>query len=264
MTAAVTVCGDPRCRTLFACHDTGMATARSPRSPRSGPLVRSGRVAACRRVPRSSAPPTVAVASRASAFAAALFPRRASREESLIRQGCADSRTRDVGAVVSTLSDAHGEFALDDVPADSAVTIAIEIGGFRRVVKTDIAPCTQTRLPDDAVRLPRNAAEGELPMSRPRRAPPTLSNVSCATSASTTLSSRAATTSEVTCISSEARAAAACALPAAARAGVLALRFIRVRRRRSRATDPSAVSCPATRARRDGAQSSATPRTPRE
>ncbi len=77
---------------------------------------------------------------------------------------CDRCATRDVGAVESTLSDAHGEFALDDVPADSAVSIVIEIGGFRRVVKTDIAPCTQTRLPDDAVRLPRNAAEGELPM----------------------------------------------------------------------------------------------------
>jgi hypothetical protein len=77
---------------------------------------------------------------------------------------CERCASHAVGAVVSTLTDAHGEFVLDDVPADAAVPIAVEIGRFRRIVISDIAPCTETRLPDDAVRLPRNGAEGDLPL----------------------------------------------------------------------------------------------------
>jgi hypothetical protein len=67
------------------------------------------------------------------------------------------------GAVVSALTDANGEFVLENAPADHAVPVVVEIGNFRRVVIADVAPCAETRLPDDAVRLPRNGDEGELP-----------------------------------------------------------------------------------------------------
>ena len=71
---------------------------------------------------------------------------------------------RQVGAVVSALTDARGEFVLDDVPADPAIPMVVEIGRFRRVVTVSVAPCVETRLADDTVRLPRNSAEGDLPL----------------------------------------------------------------------------------------------------
>ncbi len=76
---------------------------------------------------------------------------------------CERCVSRSVDAAVSTLTDARGEFVLDDVPVDVAVPIVVEIGRFRRVVTMDVPACKETRLTDDAVRLPRNAAEGELP-----------------------------------------------------------------------------------------------------
>jgi hypothetical protein len=76
---------------------------------------------------------------------------------------CERCASRSVRAVVSTLTDARGEFVLDDVPADLAVPIVVEIGRFRRIVRTDVVACTETRLADDAVRLPRNGTEGDLP-----------------------------------------------------------------------------------------------------
>ncbi|MBS2012532.1 MAG: hypothetical protein JST00_06585 [Deltaproteobacteria bacterium] len=42
--------------------------------------------------------------------------------------------------------------------------VVIELGGFRRVVELDVAPCTDTRIEDDRARLPRSSLEGELPL----------------------------------------------------------------------------------------------------
>lgn len=76
---------------------------------------------------------------------------------------CDACAKRAVGAAASTLTDARGQFTLDDVPADVGVPIVVEIGRFRRVVIRDVAACEATRLPDDATRLPRTSDEGELP-----------------------------------------------------------------------------------------------------
>lgn len=76
---------------------------------------------------------------------------------------CDACAKRNVDAAASTLTDARGEFVLDDVPADVAVPIVIEIGRFRRVVTRDVIACETMRLPDDTTRLPRNGAEGDLP-----------------------------------------------------------------------------------------------------
>lgn len=76
---------------------------------------------------------------------------------------CERCASRDVGAAVSALTDAHGEFVLEDVPVDAAVPVVVEIGRFRRIVKVDIAACSDTRLADDVARLPRNGSEGDLP-----------------------------------------------------------------------------------------------------
>jgi hypothetical protein len=77
---------------------------------------------------------------------------------------CDACQKRSVGAVASALTDARGEFVLDDVPADADLSIVIEIGRWRRVAKLTVPPCSDTRMPDDGVRLPRSSAEGELPL----------------------------------------------------------------------------------------------------
>ncbi len=76
---------------------------------------------------------------------------------------CDACAKRTVDAAASTLTDVHGEFVLDGVPADRAVPIVVEIGRFRRVVVRDVTACEEVRLPDDATRLPRNTTEGEIP-----------------------------------------------------------------------------------------------------
>ena len=77
---------------------------------------------------------------------------------------CDSCGKRNVGAVVSALTDAKGEFALDDVPVDPALPLVVEIGRFRRLVTVNVAPCAVTRLADDVVRLPKKSSEGELPL----------------------------------------------------------------------------------------------------
>lgn len=83
-----------------------------------------------------------------------------------VRHGahCDTCSGRRVGAVVSALTDALGEFALDDVPAGDDIPIVVEIGRFRRTATITVAPCTQNRIPDETTRLPRNGAEGDLPL----------------------------------------------------------------------------------------------------
>jgi hypothetical protein len=77
---------------------------------------------------------------------------------------CDACSKRALGSVVSTLTDARGEFVLDDVPVDPDLPIVIEIGRFRRIAHASIAPCAETRLAEDATRLPRTSTEGELPL----------------------------------------------------------------------------------------------------
>ena len=77
---------------------------------------------------------------------------------------CDACRRRTVGAVVSALTDSRGEFVLDDVPANAAMSLVVEIGRFRRVASITVAPCSETRIPDDLVRLPRSSSEGDLPL----------------------------------------------------------------------------------------------------
>ena len=71
--------------------------------------------------------------------------------------------SRQIAPVVSALTDARGEFALDDVPAGKGIPIVVEIGRWRRSATVDVEPCIETRIADDAVRLPRRASEGDLP-----------------------------------------------------------------------------------------------------
>lgn len=62
-----------------------------------------------------------------------------------------------------TLSKADGSFRLTDVPAGKQVPVVIQLGKWRRLLHVDVPPCTNTPLPAELTRLPRNASEGNLP-----------------------------------------------------------------------------------------------------
>jgi hypothetical protein len=77
---------------------------------------------------------------------------------------CDTCAARAIAPVAAALTDARGGFVLDDVPADPAVPVVVEIGRFRRTLTVNVPACTETRLADDAARLPRSRAEGDLPL----------------------------------------------------------------------------------------------------
>jgi hypothetical protein len=66
--------------------------------------------------------------------------------------------------LVTTLTDAKGEFRLDDVPVGRDIPLVLQIGKWRRqLVVPSVTPCVANALPDAALRLPRNKAEGDIP-----------------------------------------------------------------------------------------------------
>ena len=68
--------------------------------------------------------------------------------------------------IASALTDAHGEFIMNDgVPAGSNVPLVMQVGKWRRVVELpEVKPCQENVFDDpELLRLPRNQAEGHLP-----------------------------------------------------------------------------------------------------
>lgn len=67
--------------------------------------------------------------------------------------------------IVTALSAADGKFVLENVPAGEDIPIVIQVGRWRRkVVVPKIEPCTDNALSAEQTRLPRNKAEGDIPL----------------------------------------------------------------------------------------------------
>lgn len=69
------------------------------------------------------------------------------------------------GVLAAALTKADGSFRLTDMPVGKNVPLVIQLGKWRRVVtlREEVVPCTDTPLPPDETRLPRNSMEGHLP-----------------------------------------------------------------------------------------------------
>ena len=67
--------------------------------------------------------------------------------------------------IVTTLTDAKGEFVLDNVPAGTNIPLVMQVGKWRREVTLPSVPsCVDTTLTDrNLTRLPRNQGEGSIP-----------------------------------------------------------------------------------------------------
>lgn len=66
--------------------------------------------------------------------------------------------------LVTALTDAKGQFRLENVPVGKDVPVVVQIGKWRRqIVVPNVPECAETALADADVRLPRNKSEGDMP-----------------------------------------------------------------------------------------------------
>ncbi len=65
--------------------------------------------------------------------------------------------------IVATLTDVHGEFALEGVPAGVQVPLVVQTGKWRKTSTVPVTACVDNLAPAKTTRLPRDQDEGELP-----------------------------------------------------------------------------------------------------
>jgi hypothetical protein len=66
--------------------------------------------------------------------------------------------------VATALTDASGSFTIPEAPDGSNIPIVVQIGKWRKQTTIPVvAPCTDNKLPDGSLRLPRNHGEGDIP-----------------------------------------------------------------------------------------------------
>ena len=84
-----------------------------------------------------------------------------------LADGVQCSRCQDAlpgGSVVRTESGTTGAFSLADAPAGRDVPLVVQVGKWRRsIVVPEVRACEDNPLPAELTRLPRMAAEGDLP-----------------------------------------------------------------------------------------------------
>lgn len=68
--------------------------------------------------------------------------------------------------VAATISGADGKFVLENAPSGDNIPLVIQIGRWRRqVVVPKIEPCADNPLDGELTRLPKNKAEGDIPLT---------------------------------------------------------------------------------------------------
>ena len=66
--------------------------------------------------------------------------------------------------LVTALTDAKGQFKLDNVPVGADIPLVVQIGKWRRqLVLPNVAECVNTPLDKEAIRLPKKKSEGDMP-----------------------------------------------------------------------------------------------------
>jgi hypothetical protein len=66
--------------------------------------------------------------------------------------------------IVTALTDSTGHFVLQNAPDGDNIPLVIQVGKWRRLFTiVKVTPCTDNPLPDRALTLPKNHAEGDIP-----------------------------------------------------------------------------------------------------
>jgi hypothetical protein len=66
--------------------------------------------------------------------------------------------------VASAITDTEGHFSIVNPPVGTNIPLVIQVGKWRRQFNIDnVSECAETALPDQSLRLPASAAEGDLP-----------------------------------------------------------------------------------------------------